>query len=356
MRLAVIGGGFGVDGHLPAFRAVPGVSVVVVADSGSGRIRDRLPAGIAYAGSWQEALSMPVDAVSVAVPPAQQCEIVLASLSRNKHVFCEKPFGLNAEEAEAMNAAALSATACVAGVNFQFRFEPGIEALRERIVAGVIGAPYAIDLSWVTAGRASAKSMWSWRNDATAGGGVIGAFFSHAADLFWWLTGAEPRSVFGQSTILVAERPDTSGTRCRVTAEDAVTAQLEMNGGITATCRITNCQPGGDGMRLEVRGSEGVLVYRHAPPFGPADCSLVWLKKEPAAVPIPAPLPDCRSAETRLWAVHRCAGQFVRRVKGDQAAAFPAFSDGLRAQQVIAGLRESIASKRNVMLRPASEP
>ncbi|MCZ2112479.1 MAG: Gfo/Idh/MocA family oxidoreductase [Anaerolineae bacterium] len=355
MRLAIIGGGFGVDGHLPAFRAVPGVNIVVVADSGSGRIRDRLPTGIAYAGSWQEALSMPVDAVSVAVPPAQQCEIVLASLSRNMHVFCEKPFGLNAEEAETMNAAALSATVCVAGVNFQFRFEPGLEALRERIVAGAIGTTCAIDLSWVTSGRANPGSPWSWRNDAAAGGGVIGAFFSHAADLFWWLTGAEPQSVFGQSRILVAERPDAAGTACHVTAEDAVTAQLEMNGGITATCRITNCQPGGDGMRLEVRGSEGVLVYRHAPPFGPADSSLVCLKKEAVAVPISTPPPECRSAETRLWAVHRCAGQFVRRVRGDQAAAFPAFADGLRAQQVIAGLRESIASRRNVMLRPACE-
>jgi predicted dehydrogenase len=355
MRIAIIGGGFGLKSHLPAFRALPGVEVVVVADAGSGRIKERVPAGITYTGSWQEALSMPIDAVSVAVPPARQCEIVLSSLSRNLHVFCEKPFGLNEGEARAMHAAALSATACTAAVNFQFRFEPGIDALRERIAAGAIGAPYAIDLSWVTAGRASAKSMWSWRNDATAGGGVIGAFFSHAADLFWWLAGAEPRSVFGQSGILVPERFDESGMRHRVTAEDVVAAQLEMDGGVTATCRITNCQPGGGGMRLEVKGSEGVLIYRHAPPFGPEDRSLVCVKGEAVSLPIPAPPRECRTAETRLWAVHRCAGQFVGRARGDKAAIPPAFADGLRVQHVMTGLRESIARKQNVMLKLASE-
>ena len=65
--------------------------------------------------------------------------------------------------------------------------------------------------------------------------------------------------------------------------------------------------------------------------------------------------PECRFAETRLWAVHRCTGQFVRRVRGDQTATFPVFADGLRARQVIAGLRESIASRGDVMLRLANE-
>lgn len=351
MRVAIIGGGFGVSGHLPAFSAIPDVEVALVADSGSGSIRHRLPLGVSYVASWQDALSAPIDVVSVAVPPVYQREIVLAALSYRKHVFCEKPFGLNASEASAMCKEASATPDCTTAINYQFRYEPGLRELKRQIESGAIGSLLAIDFSWITGGRASPQSPWTWRNDRTAGGGVIGAFFSHAADLVWWLTQREAQAVFGQSGIVIEHRFDACGQRRVVTAEDMITAQLQMEAGIVASFRISNCQEGGYGMRLEVRGSDGVLIYRHAPPFNPGEQSVSLSSKgKEVRIAIPGPKSSFSSEESRLFAIFQAASDFVRKAQGDTAVPTPSFFDGLRTQRIMDGLRMSVMERRNVLL------
>lgn len=351
MRIAIIGSGFGASGHLPAFSAIPGVEVAVVADSGSGRIKDKLPKGIAYAPSWQDALAAPVDAVSIVVPPMHQREMVLAALQLKKHVFCDKPFGLNASEAAAMHEQAASAVGCTTAINYQFRFEPGMEELKRQIVSGAVGTLRAIDFSWITAGRANPQAPWTWRNDSAAGGGVIGAFFSHAADLIWWLTQKETRSVFGHSNILVRQRPDETGQFRAVTAEDSIAAQLQLDDGLTASCRISNCQEGGNGMRLEVKGSDGVLIYRHEPPFNPHEQKIsLWARGQTRDIPVSHPPLPMSRADTRLGAVYQSASRFVRRAQGDTTSCPPDFLDGLRAHKVMDGLRKSVAQGQSILL------
>lgn len=351
MRIGIVGGGFGVSGHFPAFSALPGVEVVVVADSGSGKIKSQLPKGVAYAASWQDALSVPVDAVSIVVPPSRQREIVSAALGLRKHVFCDKPFGLNASEAIAMHEDAVSVPDCTTAINYQFRFEPGIQELKRQIESGAVGALHSVDFSWITGGRASPEAPWTWRNDSAAGGGVIGAFFSHAADLIWWLTQREARSVFAQSGIAVKNRLDEAGQHCVVTAEDMIAVQLQLDDELIASCRISNCQTGGNGMRLEVRGSDGVLIYRHAPPFTPYEQSISLSRKgKKWAIPISQPRLPLVSAETRLWAVYESAHHFVRKGQGDATACPPSFLDGVRVHKIMAGLRKSVAQGQNIFL------
>jgi predicted dehydrogenase len=351
MRIAIIGGGFGVSGHLPAFTAMPEVQVVVVADSGSGRVRSSLLAGVDYAASWQEALSKPIDAVSIVVPPAYHLEIVSAALSLKKHVFCDKPFGLNLKEAEVMNAKAVEQIECITAINFQFRFEPGIQELKRQIEAGTIGVLHSIDFSWITAGRVNPQSLWTWRNDHSAGGGVIGAFFSHAADLIWWLSQKEPLTIFGQSRIMIHNRQDELGQRRKVTAEDMVTAQLNCEDGVTASFRVSNCQEGGNGMRLEVRGSDGVMIYRHEPPFKPEDQRLTFAAKgQKREMPISKPYQYMNNADTRIWAILQSANQFVRKVHGDANTCLPSFYDGLRVHKIMDGLRKSAVEGESIIL------
>lgn len=350
MRVGIVGGGFGLDAHLPAFNALPGGIVVAIADSGSGKVLERLPAGVAYIPSWRKLIEMDVDAVSVATPPAQQLEIVLAALARGKHVFCEKPFGSSLAQAFRMADGAMRAPDCVVAVNFQFRYEPGIALLKEKIDAGLIGRLRSIDVSWLTAGRASSRSPWSWRNDVADGGGVMGAFFSHVADLFCWLAASKPTFVFGQAGIFVPERPDGAGQLRSVTAEDTVTAQIEMSNGVIATCRITNCQPGGGGMRIEACGESGVLIYHHSPPFTFSDQKLL-LRTSDAVMQIPlanGQLQGPGVVDSRARAVNHCVADFAALASGDATARPPLLEDGLRVQRIIEALRAAATSRQNV--------
>lgn len=352
MRLGIVGGGFGLDAHLPAFNTIPGVDVVALADSGSGKVQARLPAGVAYAPSWRQLLDMDVDIVSVATPPTLQHEIVLAALACGKHVFCEKPFGGTLAQALSMADGARRSPACVVAVNFQFRYERGIALLKEKVATGLIGKPHAIDVSWLTAGRANPQSPWSWRNDASAGGGVLGAFFSHVADLSCWLADAEPGVVFGNTRILIAERRDDTGYQRSVTAEDAVSAQLEMDNGVLVSCRISNTQFGGDGMRIEVRGGSGMLTYCHRPPFAPEDQALTLRNRDGETL---LSLDDVRKAglaqeDSRTYAVNRCVADFVARIAGDASVQPPSLQDGVRVQRIMDAVRQSSLSRQPVVL------
>jgi predicted dehydrogenase len=347
MRIGIIGTGFGITAHLPAFKALSEVEVVGIADSGSRALSKNFPAGIQYMGSWRELLESTIEAVSVVVPPDQQREIVIAALKLGKHVFCEKPFGLSVNEALEMCQACQTGTAAV--VNFQFRFEPGIESFKNALDAGVIGEVYSIDLSWITKGRAAdPETLWSWQNDCTQGGGVINGFFSHVADLFCWLVGNQPAEVFGHSQFLTADRVDKEGKIRKVTAEDAMTAIIMMRNGVSATCRITNCQLGGEGMCLKAWGTDGVLVYKHSAPFGDTDRTLFVKKNDIVQIPLPNNQVEGNYLDSRTFAVHRCAGLFVQQALGSKSIAAPSFLDGLRVQRIIHALRDSISEGRKI--------
>ena len=79
-----------------------------------------------------------VDAVYVAVPHTAHEEVTLTAIAAGKAVLCEKPFAVNAAQAERMIDAAR-----VAGVFLMeamwVRFLPHMIALREKLAAGKIG-------------------------------------------------------------------------------------------------------------------------------------------------------------------------------------------------------------------------
>ena len=86
--------------------------------------------------SWEAIVDAPdIDVVSVAVANSMHREVVEALLGAGKHVLCEKPLAPSVEDAKAMVAAAEAATTH-AGVGFTFRRAPGINAIREQVLAG----------------------------------------------------------------------------------------------------------------------------------------------------------------------------------------------------------------------------
>jgi predicted dehydrogenase len=339
--VAVIGGGFGAAVHVPALRAHPGVRITAVSDSGSGRARAHMHEDMSYVQGWRGVLErQDVDAVTVAVPPAAQHDIVAAALRSGRHVFCEKPFGMCAQDARALRQLA-SSSGKVVGVDFQFRYEPAIAALREALKAGRIGEIRSVDFRWVTSGRAKTDVPWSWQNDAAAGGGVIAGFFSHVADLLTWLTDRQARAVSARSAIVVPERLDNRGARRRVTAEDSVSAFVEFEGDLLATCQVTNCQPGGTGMRIELRGEGGILAMSHKPPYTREDCRLTLYEADSRPRALALPAAGQATGDSRTYAVSRCIGAFVDAVAGRREHDLPDADDALRAQATLEAVRRS---------------
>jgi len=345
LRVGIIGVGFGARVHLPAFLSIPGVSVVGLADSGSGRAREvavNLGRDIRACDSWKEALEGDsVDAISVATPPYVQAEIVCAAVSAGKHVLCEKPFGLNTEEAVRMWESARAAGWANA-VDFEFRMEPGIAALKRLIESGEIGAVRRIEVRWLTAGGLDASAGWSWRHDTHLGGGVLNGFVSHVVDYVEWISGSRISRVSARCEILVRERPDAQGGMRPVTAEDRSELLCDLKSGAVAELTVSNCTSSEVGHRIVIQGETGRLLYLHEPPFTPDRISLrvqtnSMGNRDVALEPLSGPA----HVDSRVAPFRQLAIRFVEAASGLTERDLPDFSCGLRVRRILDAARES---------------
>lgn len=103
-------------------------------------------------GSYEELLADPeVTAVYVPLPNDIHVKWVKAALKAGKHVLCEKPLAMNADEAKEM-----FQTAKECGVYlmeaYAYLHSPYVEALKRDVSSGIIGRVNYIDTAFVTQG------------------------------------------------------------------------------------------------------------------------------------------------------------------------------------------------------------
>ncbi|MEJ8566246.1 Gfo/Idh/MocA family protein [Elongatibacter sediminis] len=79
-----------------------------------------------------------VELVYIATPHAMHCDDTLACLEAGKHVLCEKPFAINAKQAERMVAAARAHNRFLMEAMWT-RYLPAVTRLRELLDEGVLG-------------------------------------------------------------------------------------------------------------------------------------------------------------------------------------------------------------------------
>lgn len=217
MKVAIIGRGFGVYAMAPAFEKC-GWSVEVV----PSREMDAVEA--ACAGD--------ADLIAVHSPPFQHKAHVMAALAHGKPILCDKPFGVNAAEAKEMRDAA-KAAGVLHFLNFEMRCFPSSDKARELIAGGAIGDLVHVSITKYSNGLRVRDH--GWLNDASLGGGWLGASGSHDIDSLRFLFGDEIVQAGGLLRTEVQMRPDGKGGQARSTAEDAFSMWLEFAGGGTAS-------------------------------------------------------------------------------------------------------------------------
>ena len=210
---AVIGTGFIGTVHVEQLRRI-GVDVrgVLGSSPARGAARARaLSVGHAYA-SLDEILADPsVDVVHVTSPNHLHVSQASAILAAGKHVVCEKPLALNAaESARLVTEARVSGR--VNAVNFNIRFYPLHQHIRERVAAGDLGAVRLVSgryfQDWLLL-----DTDWNWRLEPDQGGDLraVGDIGSHWLDLMAYLTGQPIVSVMADLATFVSARHQPSG-------------------------------------------------------------------------------------------------------------------------------------------------
>ena len=210
---AVIGTGFIGTVHVEALRRI-GVQVHGVLGSSPERGAERAAAlGVpkAYV-SLEELLSdEQVDVVHVTSPNHLHVPQAAAILASGRHVVSEKPLAMTASEsADLVEQAA--AAGVVNAVNFNIRFYPLHQHVREIVAAGDLG-----DVRFVT-GRYFQdwllhETDWNWRLEPAKGGALraVGDIGSHWLDLATFLTSQPIVSVLADMATFISVREQPRG-------------------------------------------------------------------------------------------------------------------------------------------------
>jgi predicted dehydrogenase len=339
--VGVVGTGFGATVVAPAFAVVDGAEVrgIVSADperAAAAAARLDVPFWTAEPAAL---FARPeIDLVCVVTPPHRHCELVVTALEAGKHVFCEKPFGLNLAEAEQMLATATRVDR-LHFLDFEFRTVPARRALGELIDNGELGEIRHVVITAMVAGeRFPVMNRYGWWQESDRGGGWLGAMGSHYIDaLRDWLGEIE------QVSATLETRRQTLGDASDaplITADDGFVAQLRTESGASCTLVTASSVHAELGPRVEVYGSLGTAVLERddqlrvthrgvgLEPLA-SDVETLGVAGE-AAHPSRGPLGD--------WA--RIIVDAVR--SGEQVA--PSFEDGVRCQEVMTAMRRSSAA------------
>jgi len=210
---AVIGTGFIGTVHVEQLRRI-GVQVRGVLGSTPERGAARAEAlGVAHAYESLEAvLADPsVDVVHVTSPNHLHVPQARQILGAGRHVVCEKPLAMAAEEsADLVDLAA--ATGLVNAVNFNIRFYPLHQHVRELIGSGGLG-----DVRFVTGHYFQdwllLETDWNWRLEPDKGGSLraVGDIGSHWLDLVTFLTGQPITAVMADLATFIPTREQPRG-------------------------------------------------------------------------------------------------------------------------------------------------
>jgi myo-inositol 2-dehydrogenase/D-chiro-inositol 1-dehydrogenase len=184
-----------------------------------------------------------VDAVLVATSTSTHLDLVLAALAAGKAVFCEKPLDLDLARLRA-HAAELEHPARPLYVAFNKRFDPHYAALKQKIVAGDIGALETLNL--ISHDPAPPPPAF-----IPTSGGLFRDFSIHDFDMARWLLDEEPTELFAFASCLVDPAIAAAG--------DVDTARILLRCASGKLCMISNTRRSGYAydQRAEAYGSKG---------------------------------------------------------------------------------------------------
>ncbi|MFD5157204.1 Gfo/Idh/MocA family protein [Streptomyces hawaiiensis] len=259
--------------HYPQLPLVP--ELVTVAEEVPGRAEEAA-AQFGFASTtrdWREVAADPrVRAVSITAPNFLHREIGVAMAEAGKHIWIEKPVGLTAEDARAV-ADAVAGAGVQGAVGFNYRNAPAVEAARELIASGEIGAVTHVRVRLFSDYAAHPEGALTWRYERERGGsGVLGDLASHGVDLARHLLG-DITSLMADTAVFLPERARPAGATAGhsraaggelgpVENEDYVSCLLRFASGargVLEACRVSVGEQNNYG--FEVHGTKGAVFW-----------------------------------------------------------------------------------------------
>lgn len=271
-RVGLIGTGFMGKAHAIALRSVatafPDVQAPELAclvDSDSDKATQLAGAwGFARASDdWNNVCADDsIDLVHICTPNHLHKDMALAAIATGKHVFCEKPLALNAQDARVIFEAAREA-GVQTSMGFNYACNPLVSLAREMISAGELGEIFSFRGSYFEDYMADPAVPFSWRCLRSQGGsGALADLGTHLINMAEYLLGPITE-VLGELTTVHGHRMDpATGESRAVENEDIAQALVKFDRGCSGSMEISRIATGRKcGLCFEISGSKGSLVF-----------------------------------------------------------------------------------------------
>lgn len=248
------------------FQADPRARVTALCDLFDDRIEAAIqrikPAGKpAIYKDFEKLLASNVDAVVIATPPFEHPRMLAAAVDARKHVYCEKPMGVDLPGIKTVIAAGRRADPkkCIS-VGFQQRYGPVYLEAYKRIKEGQIGTLANARAFWIAADPFKRRpypdpkieKLRNWFCYKDYSGDFIVEQDCHNFDVLHWFLGAPPIRAVGMG-----------GTKVRTSMEimDHLTLSFEFPGGMHVNFEANQISPRPfNKIGEEFTGTTGVIL------------------------------------------------------------------------------------------------
>lgn len=239
LKIGIIGsGGIAQSCHIPGYQSIPDqCEVVALCDPHEPNLKqasEKFGITDLYTDYRGLLAKEEIDAVSVATPNALHLQPTVDALRAGKHVLCEKPLGMNADECRQMCRVAKE-TGKILQVALQCRFMGPSQFLKAYIDSGKMG-----DIYYARAQALRRRGVPSWGvfiDKEKQGGGPLIDIGVHVLDLTLFLMGyPKPVSASGQTWNHLGTNPDLCNPwgdydRSKFTVEDFAAGFIRFENG-----------------------------------------------------------------------------------------------------------------------------
>ncbi len=257
IRIAIIGAGRMGITHYSIINSHPDIEVVAVVD----------PSGV-VTGLMRKYLSVKTykdfdkllegsspDAILVCTPPNYHHDIIKKAAEKGIHVFVEKPFTTNKNEATEL-VQIFKEKNITNQVGYVNRFNAVFSEVKKMLSDGVVGKVIRFKSEMFSCTITKSDEGSGWRASRESGGGAIFEMASHAIDLVNYLIGS-PDKITGSSLNFIYSKKVEDAVSSTFLYKTGVSGTIYINWSDTSYRKPTN--------KIEIFGDKGkILADQHS--------------------------------------------------------------------------------------------
>lgn len=239
IKIGIIGSGGIARLHARAYKELPDVEIVAVADIVPGRSQEFIDAleltGARAFEDHRRLLELEMDGVSVCTPNVAHHRTSIDAMKAGKHVLTEKPMAVTLQQAIEM-AQTAKRTGKILTVGFQPRYDPNTQMVKEIVRSGKLGKIYYVETG---GGRRRGMPGGTFIRKELAGAGALADIGCYSLDFALnALDYPKPVTVSAYASNYLGTDPRYHKEADRFEVEDFGTALIRLEDDITLYFKI----------------------------------------------------------------------------------------------------------------------